>query len=247
MYSSMAVQVDWDAAIPLGVTAASVRTALVEAGDRVAAVLIVSPTYHGVISDVVSIRAECARAGVPLVVDEAHGPHLRFLPGGLGSPDGAGGGGHAAIGDCTMQGGASSAQPAYRADTVTIGATGATREGGALSAPPRAALDCGADIVVHSVHKTLSSATQTGMLHASAGALASFPRIDQALSRALDTVQSSSPSYLLLATLDAARSQTHGAPNAALAPFPPQASCGPSRTRLRSGDSPLTTEHPTTA
>jgi arginine decarboxylase len=76
---------------------------------------------------------------------------------------------------------------------------------GALSASPVPALDCGAHLVVHSVHKSLSAATQTGMLHASHGAGVAFPRLDQALCRALDVLQSSSPSYLLLASLDAAR------------------------------------------
>lgn len=44
----------------------------------IAAVIITSPTYEGVISDVSGI-AEAAHAhGIPLIVDEAHGAHLGF-------------------------------------------------------------------------------------------------------------------------------------------------------------------------
>lgn len=40
---------------------------------------IVSPTYEGACADVASAAAACHGAGVPLVVDEAHGAHLAFL------------------------------------------------------------------------------------------------------------------------------------------------------------------------
>lgn len=46
---------------------------------QVAAVLIVSPTYEGACADVASAAEACHGAGVPLVVDEAHGAHLAFL------------------------------------------------------------------------------------------------------------------------------------------------------------------------
>lgn len=50
------------------------------------AVVITSPTYEGIISDIAGI-AECAHAhGVPLIVDEAHGAHLGF---GGGFPENA--------------------------------------------------------------------------------------------------------------------------------------------------------------
>lgn len=39
----------------------------------------VSPTYEGACSDVASASRACHAAGVPLVVDEAHGAHLAFL------------------------------------------------------------------------------------------------------------------------------------------------------------------------
>ncbi|KUO96578.1 aminotransferase class I/II-fold pyridoxal phosphate-dependent enzyme [Ferroacidibacillus organovorans] len=67
-------------------------------------------------------------------------------------------------------------------------------------AVPRSALQMGADLVVQSTHKMLTSLTQTGMLHLK-GTRVSRHRV-QAMLR---VVQSSSPSYLLLASLDAAR------------------------------------------
>lgn len=54
---------------------------------QVAAVFIVSPTYEGACADVASAAEACHRAGVPLVVDEAHGAHLAFL----GPPEEEGG------------------------------------------------------------------------------------------------------------------------------------------------------------
>lgn len=41
--------------------------------------LLVSPTYEGACLDVESAAKSCHAAGVPLVVDEAHGAHLAFL------------------------------------------------------------------------------------------------------------------------------------------------------------------------
>lgn len=72
---------------------------------------------------------------------------------------------------------------------------------------PPPALTSGADIVVHGTHKCLTSLTQTGMLHLSSDALSSG-RIDaNRISSALQLVQTSSPNYLLLASLDASRQQ----------------------------------------
>ncbi|MEG4493838.1 aminotransferase class I/II-fold pyridoxal phosphate-dependent enzyme [Microcoleus sp. D3_18_C4] len=67
---------------------------------------------------------------------------------------------------------------------------------------PESALSAGADLTVQSIHKTLGAMTQASMLHVKGD------RIDiQKLNRALQLVQSTSPSYLLLASLDAARQQ----------------------------------------
>jgi arginine decarboxylase len=67
---------------------------------------------------------------------------------------------------------------------------------------PPAALTMGADLTVQSTHKLLGALTQSAMLHVHS------TRIDVArVSRALRSVQTTSPSYLLLAALDAARQQ----------------------------------------
>ena len=56
---------------------------------------------------------------------------------------------------------------------------------------------CGADLVIHSVHKTLPALTQTALLHVNGN------RIDRdKLRRFLHIYQTSSPSYLLLAGID---------------------------------------------
>ncbi|NDJ22219.1 aminotransferase class I/II-fold pyridoxal phosphate-dependent enzyme [Nostoc sp. B(2019)] len=67
---------------------------------------------------------------------------------------------------------------------------------------PTPALACGADLTVQSIHKVLGALTQASMLHIQGN------RIDSdRISKALQLVQSTSPSYLLLASLDAARQQ----------------------------------------
>lgn len=47
----------------------------------IGAVILTSPTYEGVISDIRSISEVCRRYGIPLIVDEAHGAHLGLVPG----------------------------------------------------------------------------------------------------------------------------------------------------------------------
>jgi arginine decarboxylase len=67
---------------------------------------------------------------------------------------------------------------------------------------PTPALTAGADLTVQSIHKVLGAMTQASMLHIQGN------RIDcDRISKALQLVQSTSPSYLLLASLDAARQQ----------------------------------------
>lgn len=67
---------------------------------------------------------------------------------------------------------------------------------------PPCALSMGADLTVQSTHKVLGAMTQASMLHLQG------TRIDpQRISRALQLIESTSPSYLLLASLDGARQQ----------------------------------------
>src|SRR5215216_8155122 len=62
-----------------GVTPESLAAALERTPDARAA-FIVSPTYYGMSADVEGCAAVCHAAGVPLVVDQAWGPHFGFHP-----------------------------------------------------------------------------------------------------------------------------------------------------------------------
>ena len=136
----------WDMAY--GISPAAIAAAL-DQHSNARAVLVVSPTYHGVCSDLATIAQIVHDHGIPLLVDEAHGPHFGFHP-----------------------------------------------------ELPKSALEANADLVVQSTHKVLSALTQASMLHVQG------TRIDrQRLERSLRMTQSSSPNYLLLASLDAARAQ----------------------------------------
>ena len=108
------------------------------------AVVIVSPTYDGVVSDVEAIAEAVHEKGIPLIVDEAHGAHFGFHP--------------------------------YF---------------------PQNANTRGADIVIHSLHKTLPALTQTALLHIN-GSLASRKGVREYLRM----LQSSSPSYGLMSSID---------------------------------------------
>jgi arginine/lysine/ornithine decarboxylase len=137
---------EWQIAACL--TPKQIAAALVQHPD-VKAVLVVSPTYHGICANLTAIAQLVHAYGIPLLVDEAHGAHFGFHP-----------------------------------DL------------------PESALAAGADLAVQSIHKTLSALTQAAMLHIQGS------RIDRdRLSRSLQLVQSTSPNYLLLASLDAARQQ----------------------------------------
>ena len=62
---------------------------------------------------------------------------------------------------------------------------------------PESAIECGADIVIHSLHKTLPAMTQTALIHVQGNL------VDRAiLKRFLRIYQSSSPSYVLMASID---------------------------------------------
>lgn len=125
------------------ISAADVRTAL--EAKNVEAVLITSPTYDGVVSDIAAIADAVHEAGAVLIVDEAHGAHF--------------------------------AMDDYF---------------------PQTALALGADIVINSLHKTMPSLTQTALLHVKG------EQVDrERLKKYLGIYQSSSPSYVLMAGMDA--------------------------------------------
>lgn len=128
---------------PLEVSPESVEAALSRTPDA-CAVVITSPTYDGVISDVRAIAEICHKSRTPLIVDSAHGAHLGFL-------------------DKSV----------------------------------RSAVECGADITVMSLHKTMPSLTQTALLHVNGDLVDA----DAALA-ALSVFETSSPSYILMASID---------------------------------------------
>ncbi len=109
------------------------------------AVYLTSPDYLGQQADLRTAAEICHRHQVPLLVDNAHGAYLKFLPGG-GHP-----------------------------------------------------IEQGADACCDSAHKTLSCLTGAAYLHLSSGAPADWPdRAEQAMS----LFASTSPSYLILQSLD---------------------------------------------
>lgn len=147
---------DWD--IAGGVYTLQVLNAIQELqreGHEASAVLITSPTYHGICSSLSEISELCHSHKIPLIVDEAHGAHLGF---------------HSKL--------------------------------------PKSALQLGADLAVQSTHKVLCSLTQSSMLHMSGNIVAK-----ERISHCLQTLQTTSPSYLLLASLDAARAQLNESPD----------------------------------
>ena len=112
-------------------------------------VLLTYPTYYGVASDdMKEIIDYCHTKGIPVLVDEAHGAHLKANKG-----------------------------------------------------FPLSALEFGADIVVQSAHKTLPAMTMGSFLHTNSSIIE-----ETQVKKFLGMLQSSSPSYLLMASLDDARS-----------------------------------------
>ncbi|MBR4425761.1 MAG: aminotransferase class I/II-fold pyridoxal phosphate-dependent enzyme, partial [Oscillospiraceae bacterium] len=69
-----------------GLLSCTLRPAALEkqldaAGTCCAAVYVTSPDYLGGMADVAGLAAVCHARGLPLLVDNAHGAYLRFLPG----------------------------------------------------------------------------------------------------------------------------------------------------------------------
>ncbi len=117
----------------------------------VAGVFLTNPGYHGIYGPLKKIAALCHRKKIPLLLDEAHGGHLKYI-----NPD------------------------AEEGSTV------------------------GADLWVWGTHKMMGSLTQTGMLH-----LGSNFQYLNALEEALELLNSTSPSYILLSSLDSTRRQLY--------------------------------------
>ncbi len=118
---------------------------LFEDNDGIAALVITSPTYEGVISDIKAIGNIVHSHGALLIVDEAHGSHLEFIGGDK-----------------------------------------------KLSAVHEA------DMVIHSLHKTLSALGQSSALHITKKSLADVDEV----ARQMGIFTTSSPSYPIMASVD---------------------------------------------
>lgn len=129
------------------VNAKELENKLKEHEGEITAVYLTSPDYLGKIADIKALSEVCHKHGALLIVDNAHGAYLKFLP--------------------------KSLHP----------------------------IDLGADICCDSAHKTLSVLTGGAYLHLS-GTLPNFFEINA--KRALSLFGSTSPSYLILQSLDKA-------------------------------------------
>ena len=127
----------------------SALTAVLDTDPRPAAVLLTRPSYYGLARELGDLVAICRERKVPLIVDEAHGAHLHFLP----------------------------------------------------ARRPQPALAAGADLVVQSCHKTLGSLVGSAQLHVGRDALIEAEPVQEEL----NFLQTTSPSFLLLASLDVMR------------------------------------------
>ncbi len=116
---------------------------LVTDNPEAVAVVITSPTYEGILSDVAGIKKELEPYGIPLIVDEAHGAHLPFI-----------------------------------------------------EELPQTAVSLDADIVVHSLHKTMPAMTQTALLHVNNDTL------DKEVRKYLSVFMTTSPSYPMLCSME---------------------------------------------
>lgn len=132
---------------------------LLDENQDAEAVILPSPNYYGICSDIRAIAEEVHKRGRILIVDQAHGAHLKFFN-------------------------------AHGFDDM-----------------PLCAEEAGADLVINSIHKTLASLTQSAVLNRATDRVDKFLLEDK-----LQAIQSTSPSYILMTSLDinAAILKEHG-------------------------------------
>lgn len=174
-----------DSYLSCKLTAAEIDAALSVMTEKPTAVYLTNPDYLGNTADIAAIAAVCHRHGVLLLVDNAHGAYLRFLP---------------------------------------------------VSRHP---IDLGADMCCDSAHKTLSALTGGAYLHISPTAPSLFT--EQA-KNALALFGSTSPSYLILQSLDAVNAALAADYPARLAAF--LVTVGELKARLREYGYPLIGDEP---
>lgn len=119
-----------------------------EENPSAAAVILPSPNYYGICSDIKAIAKVVHDHGGVLIVDQAHGAHLKFFD---EYADGAG----------------------------------------------KSAESLGADLVINSIHKTLAAFTQSAIVNLCTDKVDHYFFEDK-----LQMIESTSPSYLLMASLD---------------------------------------------
>ena len=136
-----------DAYLSCRITPEQAEQAIRQAKEKVTALYITSPDYLGNMADIAGLSEVCRKYGVLLLVDNAHGAYLRFLP---------------------------------------------------VSCHP---MDLGADLCCDSAHKTLPVLTGGAYLHISDAHLAELEPLTK---QAMLLFASTSPSYLILQSLDAA-------------------------------------------
>jgi arginine decarboxylase len=142
----LAPEIDEETGLPAGVSLQDLDKALTD-HPKAKAVFLTNPSYYGMGKDLRFYAERCHLAGIPLLVDEAHGAHFGFS-----------------------------------------------------SKFPSSAIQAGASAAVQSAHKMLSALTMASMLHVRG------PGVNRSrLKQVLAMLQSSSPSYPLMASLDLAR------------------------------------------
>lgn len=137
----------------------------VKACPKARAVVLTSPTYEGVISDIKEIAGICHEHGMPLIVDEAHGAHLAFYGSGKDS--------YVDASDVNMSEGES-----FKGVPYDDGGTAAFF----ARLSDLSALKAGADIVIDSAHKTLPALTQSAFLHLGSSEFVEETKIEEQLS-----------------------------------------------------------------
>lgn len=123
--------------------------ALLKANPEAEAVILPSPNYYGICSNIEAISEIVHKYHKILIVDQAHGAHLKMFS--------------------------------------KFGIKGL----------PKSAEESGADIVINSIHKTLASYTQSAVLNLNSDRISPDLIEDK-----LQCIESTSPSYILMASLD---------------------------------------------
>ena len=185
--------------IPDVYSASDIESALKAIGNEnsnlVKAVFITSPTYEGKCSDIRGIAEVCHKRGIPLIVDAAHGAHFFSEIVAFKGSCKEGSEEDSIRDSCNPED--KEKVSCEQKDSERIKSAHDVRNDRLYTSTPENAVAQGADIVIHSVHKTLPSMTQTALLHVQ-GKLVDRDR----LRRFLRIYQTSSPSYILMASID---------------------------------------------